>query len=295
MKFRRFSALSLLFGLSPSFSSAKDHGLCTEYFGTAKGLCVAYCVVKECHLKEIFANKGCAKLKKKFQRITGETLFPCEEKPPAPTCPCWTEDYLDQAVEYYSSGTKSVSIHFITFPDDKQLAQTGFGSPVPGDPIYLRAAETIDGHDCFSKVTSSPIAIDLDEYKSCVDDVLDTQQDVFEALGTTGLCQVLTTTALSCPCWPDGIPYDVIFIDGFQHEGFAAGTRDGWMALNDPYGMFFSASAESNGSFTCKTENGGTGTTEMQISKDDFAKCYNDLLEKSFAHGKNECAKAAFL
>jgi hypothetical protein len=49
----------------------------------AFGLCIAYCLAKECPQNP--THTSCQKLRRNFQRLTGSSTFPCDEATPAPT------------------------------------------------------------------------------------------------------------------------------------------------------------------------------------------------------------------
>ena len=64
---------------------------CDQYNGKAKRLCVKFCEAKDCdEYDESDAPRGCARIKAKFQKITGKYSLPCEDR-----CPCWEESELD--------------------------------------------------------------------------------------------------------------------------------------------------------------------------------------------------------
>lgn len=66
--------------------------------GKAKGLCVAYCEAKDCHIRN---HKSCDKIKANFEKLTGQSRLPCE------VCRCWDSADLDAVTEANLDGTTS--------------------------------------------------------------------------------------------------------------------------------------------------------------------------------------------
>lgn len=48
-----------------------------ELFGSAYGLCVAFCEANDCDAQEV-DDRACSVLRDKYTRTTGEPFFPCE-------------------------------------------------------------------------------------------------------------------------------------------------------------------------------------------------------------------------
>lgn len=100
-------ALVLLTALSPATTQAQtpdevtpsNEKACDSEFGTAFGLCNAYCEAMDCELlddgdDETWPNASttaCLRVKVNFIKVTGEALLPCDVCDPdagQPGCPC---------------------------------------------------------------------------------------------------------------------------------------------------------------------------------------------------------------
>ena len=54
--------------------ACEDAGL----FGSAFGLCVAFCEANDCDASEQGDDQACSVLRERYVRATGEVFFPCE-------------------------------------------------------------------------------------------------------------------------------------------------------------------------------------------------------------------------
>ena len=88
----------------------------------------------------------------------------------------------------------------------------------------------------------------------CVADLVDMPKYPLKAFDRTGLCQVLPTTASSCPCRTNGIRDQDVIIDGVESTVVLVPSKADWVALNDAHETEFSARAETNGSYSCKIQ-----------------------------------------
>jgi hypothetical protein len=94
---RHLFALFLALGLAVSATGAlagtpdgrtpAQEDVCNPLSGAAYGTCNAYCEAQDC---DMHARPSCVALRKKFKKLTGTAVFPCDRLPcgcaTGPTC-----------------------------------------------------------------------------------------------------------------------------------------------------------------------------------------------------------------
>lgn len=272
-------AMALACGVADAATTTKS--ICKGYDGKAFGLCNAYCLAQKCHEKDLFTSgKSCAQLKRKFEQATGEDALPCEV-PPVP-CPCWTQDYLDELAEYLEDYDLQMTfVDHIT--EDSKTSSVGHGSS-----FYQIQTVTYPtyptGYKCEDQVNSLYVDVDKEEYAACMSDIFDIV-DRFEP----DLCQIQSNAAETCPCWVEGLSTVGVKLSTFGVTDPSVSEKQmAVMTLENS--VIVNAIARRDGSFYCYY--GGISNDSM--TKEQFTKCYNDLLEKSYIDGDNECSTKAF-
>jgi hypothetical protein len=273
-------------------------GICHEYSGKAFGICNAYCIAQECH--EGNGNgKSCTKLKEQFQKSTGQSFFPCEV--PEVPCPCWTQDYLEEAYDYFSDnpnkiqlgyGAAVANLYYAT-PHASMMA-VGGGSDIHfwagGKSLVFQDPTSYECWDQSAGGIYRPIT--REEYEVCVRDIRELQIQLDREF-----CQLEDNPESLCPCWVNGLPQEQLGGASFYGSPYFGYYKLASMTFDRPEIPGYSAQASNDGTFECRyffSKPVFTDVLRLSITDEEFSKCYNDALERVFLDTDNDCADAAF-